>query len=332
MGLLGHQPGSDHDARVRGVGAGGDGGNRHGTVAQLEGASIGQADRNDSTRVGGVVGNGLLEGLLRLGDEDTVLRTLRAGDGRLDRREVELHVLGVAGLAIRVVPHALGIGVGLDEFDLGLVTTGEAQVVQGDVVDREDGDGRAVLRAHVAQGGAVGKRHGGDAGAVELDELADDLVLTKHLGDRQDEVGGGDAVRQLTGELEAHDTRNQHGNRLTEHGGLGLDATHTPADDAKTVDHGGVGVGADAGVRVGDLLAVLVMDEGHAGEVLDVDLVDDAGARRDDTEVLERGLAPTQELVALTVALVLDVLVLLEGLRGAEALDDDGVVDDHLGG
>ena len=57
-------------------------------------------------------------------------------------------------------------------------------------------------------------------------------MLTQHLGDRQDEVGGGDAITQLTGELEANDARNQHGDWLTEHGGLSLDAANTPANDA----------------------------------------------------------------------------------------------------
>src|SRR5690606_9689913 len=48
-------------------------------------------------------------------------------------------------------------------------------------------------------------------------------------------------------------------------------------------------------------------------------------------EVVERGLTPAQELVALLVALVLDLDVALEGVRTAEDVDDDGVVDDQLG-
>ncbi len=86
-------------------------------------------------------------------------------------------------------------------------------------------------------------------------------------------------------------------------------------------------VGADAGVGVG--LAVAGHD--HAGEVLDVDLVDDTGARGDDLEVVKGALAPTQELVSLGVALVLEFDVALEGVRAAEDVEDDGVVDDHLG-
>ncbi len=64
-------------------------------------------------------------------------------------------------------------------------------------------------------------------------------------------------------------------------------------------------VGADAGVRVG----APPPPRGRImtrGQVLDVDLVHDAGARRDDLEVVEGALAPAQELVALAVALVLE--------------------------
>ncbi|MPN30354.1 hypothetical protein SDC9_177825 [bioreactor metagenome] len=41
--------------------------------------------------------------------------------------------------------------------------------------------------------------------------------------------------------------------------------------------------------------------------MLDVDLVDDAGARRHHLEVIECGLSPAQELVTLAVALVLEI-------------------------
>ena len=90
-----------------------------------------------------------------------------------------------------------------------------------------------------------------DAGAVELDELADDAVLAQHLGDGEDEVGGGCAFAQLAGELEADDLRDEHGDGLAEHGGLGLDAADAPAENAEAVDHGGVGVGADERVGIG---------------------------------------------------------------------------------
>ena len=131
-----------------------------------------------------------------------------------------------------------------------------SRYVDGLLVDREDRDGGAELRAHVADRGAVGQRQRGDALAVELDELADDAVLAQHLGDREHQVGGGRALGQVAGELEADDARDQHRHRLAEHGGLGLDAADAPADHAEAVDHRGVRVGADAGVGVGLQLAV----------------------------------------------------------------------------
>ena len=239
-------------------------------------------------------------------EDDAVLRALRAGDGGDDRGEVELQLLGEVGLGGRVEPEALLLGVRLDERDLLLVAAGQPQVLQGLVVDREDRGGGAELRRHVADGGAVGERGGGDALAVELDELADDAVLAQHLGDGQHEVGGGGAGGQLTGQLEADDARDEHRDRLAEHRGLGLDAADAPAEHAEAVDHGGVRVGADEGVGV----RLAVADHDRAGQVLDVDLVDDAGARRDDLELVEGGLAPAQELVALLVAAVLQLDVL----------------------
>jgi hypothetical protein len=59
--------------------------------------------------------------------------------------------------------------------------------------------------------------------------------------------------------------------------------------------------------------------------------VHDAGSRRHDLEVVERGLTPTKELVALSVAFVFDLDVALESVLRAEEVGDDGVVDDHLG-
>ena len=174
----------------------------------------------------------------------------------------------------------------------------------------------------------------GDAGAVELDELADDAVLAQRLGDGENEVGGGGAFLQFAGKAEADHLRDQHGDRLAEHGGLGLDAADAPAEHAQAVDHGGVGVGADQGVGIGGDLAVGARGGGEddAGEIFEVDLVADAHAGRHGGEVVEGGLAPFEEGVALAVALEFERGVEVVGVDGAELIDLDGVVDDQLGG
>ena len=260
--------------------------------------------------------------------DHAVLRALRARERRDDRAQVQLQRLAVGRLlGVLVVPEALRTRVGLDDLALLLGAAREAHVADRLVVDREDRARGAELRAHVADRRAVGERRVGHARAVELDELADHLVLAQHLRDRQHEVGRGRALRQLAVELEADDARDQHRDRLAEHRGLGLDAADAPAEHAQAVDHRRVRVGAHE--RVGVQHPVLLED--GAREVLEVDLVDDAGLRRDDHEALERRLAPAQELVALLVALVLAVGVEAQGLARAEGVDLDRVVDDQLG-
>ncbi len=58
----------------------------------------------------------------------------------------------------------------------------------------------------------------------------------------------------------------------------------------------------------------------------------DAGARGNDAEIVERALAPLEEVVALDVALVFELDVLLERLGVAERVDDHRVVDHEIDG
>ena len=69
-----------------------------------------------------------------------------------------------------------------------------------------------------------------------------------------------------------------------------------------------------------------------AREIFEIDLVADARVWRDDAEILECGLAPAKEGVALDVALEFEFGVEAERLRGAEIIDLHGVVDDEFGG
>ena len=276
---------------------------------------------------------GAVQQLRELGAEalegDAVLRALGAGDAGLDRREVELDAGAVVELAVgRHAEHVLGDVILAHGIDLGLAAAGVVQVGAGLLVDREEAHGGAVLGGHVAESGAVGDGQRRGALAEELDELADDLVLAQHLGDGEDEVGGGGAGRELALEVDADDIRGEEVDRLAEHAGLGLDATDAPADDAEAVDHRGVRVGADERVRIVNVVLI----EHAAGEVLEVDLMDDADAGRHDVEALERGGAPLEELVALAVAAKLDLHVALEGVGLTVVVDLHGVVDDEVDG
>ena len=267
---------------------------------------------------------------LHVGQQHAVLRALGAGERGLHVAHVEVQHGAVLGFGVRA-PQALRLGVSLHQRDQAGIAAGQAQVVQRFVVDREDAAGRAVFRRHVGDRRAIRQRQVLEAGAEEFDELADHAMLAQHLRHGQYEVGRGGAFRQLAGQAEADDLRNQHGARLAEHGGFGFDAADAPAQHADAVDHGGVRVGAEDGVREGVVHAVDFAFHHDAREVLQVDLVHDAGVRRHDLEVVEGLLAPAQEAVALAVAGELDLAVLVERAGLAEDVDLHRVVDHQFG-
>ena len=132
---------------------------------------------------------------------------------------------------------------------------------------------------------------------------------------------------QLALEVHADHVRGQEVHRLAEHAGLGLDAADAPAHHADAVDHRGVAVGADQRVGVVHAVPRLV----HAArEVLEVDLVHDADARRHDLERVERLHAPLHELVALLVALELQPHVEVERVLRSVVVDLHRVVDHQV--
>ena len=79
------------------------------------------------------------------------------------------------------------------------------------------------------------------------------------------------------------------------------------------------GIGAPGGV-----------DPHHPGQVFEVHLVTDPGARRHDPDVGEGLLRPAQHPVALTVAGVFDLHVAGEGVGGAEDVDRHRMVDHQI--
>ncbi|MNX95690.1 hypothetical protein D3C86_1279730 [compost metagenome] len=266
-------------------------------------------------------------------ERQTAFRALRTGHGGHDVTKIEFQRVGEDEVGtIAGAPHVLRLGIGFDERDTILGTAGHGQVVDGFAVNREEAAGRAIFRAHIADGRTVGQRHRIKAGAEEFDELRYHALLTQHLHDRQNEVGRGDAFLHLAGQLEADDLGQKHGDRLAEHGSFGFDTADTPAENAETVDHGRMRIRADAGIRISDRLAVLLLRPDGLAEIFEVDLVTDACAGRNHAEILERLLAPLQEAVTLAVALIFQFNVAGKGARRAEFIDDNRVVNDEIDG
>ena len=279
--------------------------------------------------------------VLHILQQHAILRALRAGERGLDRAELEFHDIGEDRIGRRLgAVEPLRLRVGLHQRDALALARGLGQIVDGVVIDREESAGRAILRRHVADGGAVLDGQVVEAGAEELDELADHAALAQHLRDGENEIGRGHAFLQLAVQAEADHLGEHHRVRLAEHRGLGFDAADAPAEHRETVHHRGVRVGADQRVGIGDLrdhdlavgLDLLLLGAGPDGlrQVLEIDLVTNTGSGRHDAEIIERFLRPLEERVALLVLRVLFGHVLLEGRRRSEEVHDHRVIDHEI--
>ena len=330
--VLRQQTGGHQHAGVGCIGAGGDGGDDHGAMAQPEGL-LRHGKFAFGLRGSAAGFQQQIETGAHVREGHPILRALGSGQRGLHAVQVEAQGFTELRLGtVAVTPQALGPAIGFHQGDARLVAAGQAQVVEGHRVHREESAGGAIFRRHVADGGAVGQRQGVQPGAVELHELADHAVLAQHLGDGEYQVGGGHPFAQPAAEAHAHHFRDQHGHRLAEHGRLRLDAADAPAEHAEAVDHGGVRIGADQAVGKGQQSAVMGLAAHDVGQVFEIHLVTDAGARRHHAEVGERLLTPAQEGVAFGVALHLDGDVLGEGARIGEAVDHHRMVDDQIHG
>ena len=90
-------------------------------------------------------------------------------------------------------------------------------------------------------------------------------------------------------------------------------------------------IGANTAVRISLKHSVDLTCHNCARKILNVYLVDDTGTRWNNFEVIERGLSPTQELIALTVAFVFELNVLFKSVRSASYIDYHRVVDYQFG-
>ena len=89
-------------------------------------------------------------------------------------------------------------------------------------------------------------------------------------------------------------------------------------------------IGTNAGVWVGNRLTVNILGHNSPSQILNVDLVHDSRSGRDDLEVVESGLSPAQELVALSVALILVLNVSLGRICAAGHINHYRVVNNHF--
>ena len=90
-------------------------------------------------------------------------------------------------------------------------------------------------------------------------------------------------------------------------------------------------VRADAGVRIGDRDAFRIRTGPDSlGDVLQIDLMADAGAGRHNLQIVECPRTPFEEGVAFGIALIFDLDIALECMAAAGLVCHDAMVDDEM--
>src|SRR5690606_18227611 len=105
-----------------------------------------------------------------------------------------------------------------------------------------------------------------------------------------------------------------------------------PTEHANAIHHRRVAVRADHRIWKGELIVPFRARPYDARDVLQINLVADAGAGRNDLETPESQLRPTQKAISLTVAGVFDREIAAKRLVRAKRLDDNRMINDQMRG
>ena len=313
IGITRQQTGTNNIARIGGVGAAGNSGDNYRAIGHQTLFAI--PVLGDTTTA-------------QLGHRQQRVRIGWSGHVAGNRGQVKAQHALIIDLLQRIRPEAGLFRILFDQRDLLVFSAGQLEVFDGLVVDKEHTRAGAVFGRHVGDGRAIAQRQAIGTLTKELQISTHHALAAQKFGQRQHQVGTGNARLQLAAQLDPDNFGQTHHRRIAEHYVLGFQSTHTNGDDAQRINHGRVAIGTHTGIRKGNAITHLH----HRRHFLQVDLMHDAVARRNHINVVERRLGPVDEVEAIFVAAVFYCPVLGESVRlEAGVLDGQRVIDNQLG-
>ena len=216
------------------------------------------------------VGEAFNKMLLHAMKVHAVLRSLWPSEGRKDHIKIEFQNSRVGFfLCILTVPHSLCFGICFNAGNSVVLTSSEAQIVKGALINGEESACCSIFRSHVGNGCSVCKSEFLHACTKEFNEFSNNAVFSQHFNDAQRHVSCSDAWLKASSKADAHNVRCQHVDRLAKHDCLGFNSTNPPSKNAKSVDHSRVGVGPNQ--RVSKPYAIFLAS--NACEEFEINLV-----------------------------------------------------------
>ena len=333
--FLREQPGREQNAGVGGVGARGDGGNQHIAVADIDLRVVGGAagfqvvcffaEAALIDRAREKIGESAFERRQR----DAILRAFGAGDRGLDAVEIEFDDARIIALPdardSEKLLRAQIIGEGLNGF---FVAAGGAQIIERFVVDGEN----PIVAPYSGAILAMVARSGTSSAAAPSPKNSTNWPTTL-------------AFRKISVTVRTRSVAVTPGRNLP--------SIRMPTTSGVRIKTGWPSIAASASMpptpqptTPAPLIIVVCesaptsesgyktpsREENAAGEVFEIDLVDDADSGRDDAQAAESARAPFEELIALAVALEFDFHIEFGGVGAAGEIDLNGMVDDEVDG
>jgi len=180
-------------------------------------------------------------------------------------------VVGINLSTIISSEKTLSLKISFNVLNVFFRSASQSKVLDSLFIHREITHSGTVFGTHIGDSSSISEVQRSATRAVEFNEFADDTSLSEHLGDGQDQISSSGDFIELASKSETDDLRKNHGDGFTEHDGFGFNPTDTPTDNTETVNHGGVGISTDDGIRVQQTVSV----EDGSGQVFQVDLMDD---------------------------------------------------------
>ncbi len=101
---------------------------------------------------------------------------------------------------------------------------------------------------------------------------------------------------------------------MTQHRRFSFDAANPPSENTHAINHGGMGVCSNQGVRIRFNNTVIIRRKNNTCKIFEIDLVTDARSGRDYLKVVKCLLSPFKKGVALSIPTVLKICITVEGI------------------
>ncbi|RWX46298.1 hypothetical protein H206_03316 [Candidatus Electrothrix aarhusensis] len=209
-----------------------------------------------------------------------ILWARRSGQAGINRIQIKLDHLAVLRCFLTVIKESGCFGISLNDTGL-FCPIGHLQIFDGLFINRKESHSGPIFRAHIGDSGSIHDIEICAARAEKLNKFFHHLLLSQDLGDGQSQVSGGDTGPEFSCQMDSDNLGDRHEIGLGQHYGFRLDSAHAPAHDPGTVDHGGMRICADQGVRIEQrvlaFLLTILLGHNYSGEIFQVHLMADAG-------------------------------------------------------